>query len=101
MVLFLCLYLFTSKLKMSVMETRKNQTEKIEVLYIKASQLERGMRVLNVGVVKNVDEYVNATVVHLVAGRLNNALKRVEYSVHEWVYVDARDGQPVIVELYF
>jgi len=59
------------------------------------------MKILNVGVVKSVDEYANATVIHLVAGKLNNALDRAEYSTHEYVFVDSVDGEAVIVDRYF
>lgn len=59
--------------------------EKTSVAKVPVSELQRGMKIINVGIVKEVTEYANVTVVHLHGALLNNAATQAEYS--PWMIV--------------
>lgn len=71
--------------------------KKLDVCYIKVSDLQKGMSILNVGIVRIADVYFNSVVVHIELSSLLG-VDAVPYKLYEHVLVRAdKDGKPLII----
>ena len=70
--------------------------EKIEVANVQPSELKKGYKILNVGIVSSIDEWTNVVVVKIQSGRICNALYEIELPKYDLIKIHSIDGKPCI-----
>jgi len=79
-------------------EFTEMHAERIEIIHIFPKELKKGHRIINVGTVKSVEEYINVVVVKICNACINNAQEVVQLPPYHSVKVEAIEGRPCIYD---
>lgn len=70
--------------------------EKIQVANIQPSELKKGHKILNVGIVNSIEEYANVFIVKIRSGCMNNVQDEIQLPKYHSVKIDCVDDKPCI-----
>ena len=67
--------------------------ETIEIANVKPSELKKGHRIINIGVIESVDEYYNCYVILISPASKNTP---ITFSISSSVKIESKNGKPCI-----